>query len=356
MPTSTPTPVPTATPTPVPTATSTPTPIPLGPPPTSLGLDAFYKKYLDADGLPIVASEKVPDEALHRARAIIDELLAERPDIRNTLAGLGIRVAIISKTEVTTDIPEYSDLYEAFPGTDWDTRARGLGATFARPAVSAGEENILCYGDDPYPNEDVLVHEFAHTILNMGVEQQAGGREFKERLKAAYDAAVDAGLWEYTYAGSNVEEYWAEGVQSWYGLDDPPGSIHNDVNTRQELEEYDSALADLIREVLGDGEVTSSCHDIYEGPPTSLLQGTVLGPDGEPLEGIVVWAWEGCVKKAALLRLTSREYSRSGSLTTHSRCIFGQEPDVPGWGGTTETAALQQYQARPRQSSSRGPT
>ena len=29
-----------------------------------LGLDPFYKKHLDAGGLPIVSSAKVPDEAL----------------------------------------------------------------------------------------------------------------------------------------------------------------------------------------------------------------------------------------------------------------------------------------------------
>ena len=41
---------------------------PLAAPPANLGLDSFYKKYLDADGLPIVASSAVPDSALYRAR------------------------------------------------------------------------------------------------------------------------------------------------------------------------------------------------------------------------------------------------------------------------------------------------
>ena len=149
MPTATPTPqptptaapVPTATPmpqpTPIPTTTPVPTATPLPPPPDSLGLDPFYKKYLDADKLPIVSSGEVPNAALFRARDIIDEMLVNRPDLRATIAEMGVRVAIMAESEVTTDIPEHSDLYEAFPSTDWNARARGLSATRVRPATSA---------------------------------------------------------------------------------------------------------------------------------------------------------------------------------------------------------------------------
>ena len=199
----------------------------------------------------------------------------------------------MAESEVTTDIPEHSDLNEAFPEVDWDTRARGLGATLARPATSGAEENILCYSQDVYPNEDILVHEFAHTILQLGVEQQEGGRDFRNRLEAAYREALDAGLWVNTYAGENPDEYWAEGVQSWYGLNDPPGPIHNEVNTRSELQEYDPTLANLIQEVLGDGVIQASCHTSAETPEGPNITGRVLGPDGEPLQGVGLWAWQG---------------------------------------------------------------
>ena len=186
-----------------------------------------------------MSSEKVPDAALSTAKNIVDEMLALRKDLRNTLIANGVRVVIMSQSEVTTDIPEWSDLYEAFPGTDWDIRARGLGATLARPATGAGEENVLCYESDPYRHEDILVHEFSHTVLNLGVEHLPGGSQFKSRLVVAYRNALDAGLWKGTYAATNPEEYWAEGVQSWFGLNDPPGKIHNEINTRTELENYD---------------------------------------------------------------------------------------------------------------------
>ena len=225
-------------------------------------------------------------------------MLVHREDLRNTLISNGVRVVIMSEFEVTTDIPEWSDLYEAFPGTDWDTRARGLGATLVRPATGAGEENLLCYGRDPYKHEDILVHEFSHTVLNLGVEQLPGGGQFKKRLVVAYENALEAGLWRETYAATNVEEYWAEGVQSWFGLNGPPGPVQNEINSRVELENYDPVLASLISEVFGQAVISASCHETVDTEILALIQGKVVSPNNQPLEGIKLWAWQGNVKES----------------------------------------------------------
>ena len=268
---------------------------PLTGPPATLGLDPFYEKYLDAGGLPIVASSRVPDEALFRARAIVQEMLANRPNILAELARLGKVLAIAARTEVLTDIPGYHDLYERFPDADfdWNERHQGggiSGGTIGEPTV-VWAQNIGCYEDDVFPNEDILVHEFAHTI--MVVERQRGGKEFRSRLETAYENALAAGLWDNTYAGENPDEYWAEGVQSWFGLNDPPGAVHNEVNTRAELEAYDPVLANLIREVFGDVTVSASCHETIDLKKQLRIRGVVTGPSGEPLEGVGIWAWQG---------------------------------------------------------------
>lgn len=283
----TPTPSPTVVPTPTPTSTPTPTPLPS--PPDSLDLDPFYEKYLDADGLPIVASSKVSNEALFRAGDIIDEMLVNRPDLRATLAALGRRVTVIADSEVLTDIPEFRRIYDLEPGTDWNKRVQGGGISgnLRDRTTAVWEGNILCKKGDVFPNEDIFVHEFAHAILNMGVERQTGGEEFLSRLQTAYENAMEAGLWASTYAGENPDEYWAEGVQSWFGLNDPPGEIHNEIDTRSELKEYDPLLAGLIEEVFGDADIPSSCHH------SPRIRGVVVGPEGEPLEGIGLWAWQG---------------------------------------------------------------
>ena len=52
------------------------------------------------------------------------------------------------------------------------------------------------------------------------------------------------------FKGSNSREYWAEGVQAYFECDQegPVGGngVHNDVNTRIELESYDKELYDLL--------------------------------------------------------------------------------------------------------------
>ncbi len=196
---------------------------------------------------------------------------------------------------VLTDIPELGDLNEVWPDVNWDERHRGggVGPTDARPVVAIAEENLLCYGSDVFPYEDILVHEFAHGVLTMGVERQSGGKEFRSRLEEAYENALAAGLWENTYAGENPDEYWAEGVQSWFGLNDPPGPIHNEINTRAKLEAYDPVLAGLIQETFGDVTVSASCHATIDINKKFRIRGTVIGPSGEPLEGVGIWAWQG---------------------------------------------------------------
>ena len=237
-------------------------PEPLGAPPAELGFDLFYGKYLEAGGLPIIASAQVPDEALRQAKRLVDEMLGNRPDILAKFSENNVRVAVMVESSGVTELPELSDLHEVFPDVDWDERIRGggVGPTFARPVVAIAEEHLLCYDSDVFRSEDIFVHEFAHGVLNMGVELLPGGSEFRQRLETAYSDAMDAGLWADTYAATNTDEYWAEGVQSWFDLNDPPGWVHNEINTRQELEAYDPALAALIQEVFGSVTVQSSCH------------------------------------------------------------------------------------------------
>ena len=57
----------------------------IGPVPDSLGVDPFYKKYMDAIGIPVISSEKVPDDALLVARDIVNTMLAARPDLRKAM-------------------------------------------------------------------------------------------------------------------------------------------------------------------------------------------------------------------------------------------------------------------------------
>jgi len=77
---------------------------------------------------------------------------------------------------------------------------------------------------------------------------------FEGRLQAAYARAMFEGLWKGKYAARNHHEYWAEGVQSWFGTNRPPDHDHNHVDTRRELIEYDPRLARLLASVFGEND------------------------------------------------------------------------------------------------------
>jgi xylan 1,4-beta-xylosidase len=202
-------------------------------------LDPFYQQYVDAGGLPILSSAKVSPAGLLEAAYLIDQMLANREDVRQELIKRRVRFVVMAPTEMTTDVPEQSHMDKEY----WDRRARGLGGRIC----SCGEENLLNLPGDRYRNENILIHEFSHTIHNYGLRRLDEG--FQKRLTDLYNAAKDKELWKNTYAMSNPEEYWAEAVQSYFDCNAPPRRrVHNDIDTREELKAYDPELFQLIDE------------------------------------------------------------------------------------------------------------
>lgn len=121
----------------------------------------------------------------------------------------------------------------------WNVRARGLGPTINVPMTSAGDDNMRCKGGDRsvfekvqehlhgggcsfvfiklvykvtfqssrYYDQDILVHEFAHTVEQLGATCSIPG--FKIRLLAIFNKVVkEKGMWKDTYAATNMHEYF----------------------------------------------------------------------------------------------------------------------------------------------------
>lgn len=217
-------------------------------------LDPFYQKYADAGGLPVVSSLAPADEALTRVCELVIDMLSARPDVHEALIERYVRFAVIGEDELTNDIPEFSYLDDYI-----NQRARGLGGL---PAASCAEESILCNTElDRWRGEGICVHEFAHTISMGGLFTT--DPTFEDRLRDAFENAESSGLFANTYAMENMQEYWAEGVQDWYYTNlesDPPNGIHNFVDRREELMEYDPALYALIAEFLPDEPQFVDCY------------------------------------------------------------------------------------------------
>jgi hypothetical protein len=218
---------------------------------TQFKLNAFYKKCINLGGFPIVSSERVPDAALREAAYLIDKMLGGRPDILQAMAKNGVRFSVMADDEFTTDIPEHAHLK---PKIYWDKRARGLGATPSAPSVSCGEENLLLYQGDKYFLENILIHEFAHAIHEMGMNTV--DPKFDRDLELTFDEAIAAGKWKGTYAATNHREYFAEAVQSWFHCNRVNDHQHNHINSRKQLTEYDPKVAKMVQRVFGDNAWT----------------------------------------------------------------------------------------------------
>jgi len=210
-------------------------------------LSEFYTKAVDVEGILILGSDKAAAEALVEAKYLISSILADNPELQQALAAAGLRVTVMAPVEFTTDVPEHSELK---PKEYWDKRARGLGGTVEIPVASCGEENLLEYTGDPYKGENILIHEFSHSVHLMGMTKL--DPTFDERLQRTYEDAKEHGLWEGTYAATDHKEYFAEGSQSWFGCNAPPGGVHGEIRTREALREYDPALARMLIEAYGE--------------------------------------------------------------------------------------------------------
>jgi hypothetical protein len=202
----------------------------------------FYKKWVDVDGVPVLSSGKVPDEALAEAANWIRLMTANLPsETRGKLREFRVRETVMAITEKTLDVPEHNWLDPSY-----NTRTRGLGATDDVPVTTSAEENVLQYGPgrDVYAGECILLHELGHTIFDMAVAKTRP--DLLEKLKNAYDDAHAKGLYKGFYADTNYQEYWAEGTQAWFDC-----TAQHPTKSREALRTFDPSLAAITEEVYG---------------------------------------------------------------------------------------------------------
>lgn len=220
-------------------------------PPADKKVDKFYSKYVDADGIYVVASKNVEDSALTKTAEIIRMMLAKRPDVKDYMVKKGCYTMILGRNEQVMDMPEYAFMRVSQDSIDyWNRRARGFGgAPQGDYTASFGEENVLALPCDRYVGESIMVHEFAHVIHTVGI---CGVEpDFDKRLEACMKNAVANGLWNKTYALSDKYEYFAECVQSYFDCNrysQPANGVHNSINGHAKLAMYDPQMYSLLSE------------------------------------------------------------------------------------------------------------
>jgi hypothetical protein len=245
-------------------------------PPAELELDPFYKKYANAQGIPVVSSAKVPDAALLMARDIVTFMLSERPDLRRELIRKKWKVAVMAQTEVTYDIPEHRK-YRLLPKIDderltpeqranynnpggvgtltgeqyWNSRGRGFGGEpDGENTTSCAEENLLGYPGTPYFGQPLLMHEFSHGIMRGAI--YTVDPAYRKAVEAAWADAKARGIKSAVgYNGNNFNEYWAGGVEYY---------THHDPKSREILREVDPKLHELVSRVMPTHRATGNVY------------------------------------------------------------------------------------------------
>ncbi len=237
--------------------------------PAPPGFDPAYTKYVDAEGIPILATGQASDSALLKVREIVNEMLAKRPDARAEMVEQGFRMVVMAPSEQTTDVPEESlwtvparDDWRLTAGERarydepggmgsltakqyWDRRARGMDDN----PTTCAQENVLGYPDVRYYGENICVHEFVHAIMEYGL--QFSDPELYGDIEKAYEAAMAKGLWKGQYASTNHKEYFAEAAQTWFWSNIEFYDGNRRVQSPDDLKAYDPRVYELLGRVFG---------------------------------------------------------------------------------------------------------
>ena len=228
--------------------------------------------------LPIGAYPCVTDEAIRIAAHVASQMLLLTPlPLRERLCKGEACIGVIGVEQRTSDIPAHRFLRrrDTFDGRSFDAGCRGVGGQPGCACTSVGEENLLMLAEDGFGEESILVHEFAHGIMNLGLTE-----EQQDEVDKLYETATDdkrrgelgyLGEASSTYMLQNPDEFWAEASQAWFGA-----NARRDVNcglrTRDEVRARVPGLADLLTRVYGAGEwqYVSDCpHPWPHHPLTS---------------------------------------------------------------------------------------
>ena len=186
-------------------------------------LRKYYTKYLNVEGIVIIGSDNVPDNAFYRAKDLVLKVTSKHLQIRGGLSGTQLRLA--PPGSWITHLPELREFSHL---------RYGLSHISADGVVQFCAAVVEWEGK---PNMGVLTHELGHAIVPLIFRIEPN---FENLLNQAYERAAESGVWTNDWFFSQGKwEYWAEGVRMWT----------HDVGTGRRLEakdafiEYDPGIA-----------------------------------------------------------------------------------------------------------------
>ncbi|MEZ4778329.1 MAG: FISUMP domain-containing protein [Flavobacteriaceae bacterium] len=249
--------------------------------PSDVGLSSYYSKYINCSGIPVIGAADVPDEAIQIASETIAFMLEGLGSVRSKLISDGNYVALYPEGGSISQLPE-----NFLTGTNntgnYTWNQNGL------KAVASDTASLLCYPEVGYGH--TLVHEMAHMIHIGALRLINSG--FQSQLVSTFNTATAAGKWNNTYARTNENEYLAEAVTIWYGVNyiGPEGGDgdRNNIGTRTQLQNYDSGIFNLINSNFNSLTDIPGCRKPVISGTTANCPDTVTDIDGNVYEVVNV--------------------------------------------------------------------
>ena len=225
-------------------------PVPRSCPPLRIAL-------VSASCVPIRAPDGVRREALLEAHRRLVRAWGRLPNALARMRALGVECHIIPADRPSSSLPSHAHMWSSADEQhrrDFDERTRGTGGAFC----SVGEENLLCTSEDArvrlsdprYGGRDILAHESAHTLMDLGLDDAQ-----RRRIRAAFVESVEEqGRWtrasgERAYAGTNESEYFAELTMWYFGSRGEYVDAEVPASGREALRAYDPRGCELLESI-----------------------------------------------------------------------------------------------------------
>jgi hypothetical protein len=235
------------------------------------GCHPFYKKYINANGVVIVGSEKVSDASMLAARKTILHLASKRPDVLKAMVKNHPRISIMAYSEKASDLPEFG------PESDGEW---GLGQMPGDPTSLVSEKGIR-YKENKKYIADFLMHEFVHVVHNFAMP--ITDPEVVDKIYAAYLNAVKEGRFmappneprEDTtpFDEWRDDEYFTHCVNAYYDLNERLPGPWVDIKigewgersgTRKQLRESDPIVYEIIEQFFPESRIDLRADDMSD--------------------------------------------------------------------------------------------
>lgn len=214
--------------------------------------EGFYTKSVTVYGIPISATDDVPDEALYKAYDVIEiflrKIAREYPEIIRKMNQHNVSMIVVGENETNSMHPSWYN---------WENKEerRGGGGIVTTVLV---EDLIVPESDTWRRTFAGLVHEATHTLLTYGIgdAQGVGARQdIYERILACYENAAAKEMYPAPneYDASNYHEYFAGQAGRFFNGSPTELPVENAayLTDREELEVYDPDIYKICTELFG---------------------------------------------------------------------------------------------------------